>query len=192
MAKSNNIIKALQEKVRESFDNSAKDIKCELEAKGFLGYSVFYIEWKSRKLPADERLCYALVDSSGEIQLLDDGVELVKSLLSQTEPMKENLKLLVSQLIKDCNSARTQTAVAFGLASVFMTIGLGVLVFAIISFVVEGVSTMDVLNVIASVLSEFIAGSALLLFRNGSRRLNEASSRLVKLLQQLGLRQAQI
>jgi hypothetical protein len=84
----------------------------------------------------------------------------------------DDLSLAVKQLSRNYEWIRNQTIYAFYLSAVFMALGLFVLLFGSVRVVMGVAENTDNLTVIAGLISEFISGSALLMYRSSSQRLN--------------------
>ena len=98
------------------------------------------------------------------------------STLAESTP--DDLSLAVKQLSRNYKWIRNQTVYAFYLSAIFMALGVLVILFGSIRVVLGLAENADNLTVIAGIISEFISGSALLLYRSSSRRLNEISTEL--------------
>jgi hypothetical protein len=86
---------------------------------------------------------------------------------------------LVQQLSRNFDILRAQTNQGFLLSGIFMAIGLLIIIASLfapsLGLKTEGV---DNLGVLSGVVTEFISGSALLLYRINFSRLNQTSDRL--------------
>lgn len=90
----------------------------------------------------------------------------------------DDLSLAVQQLSRNYEWIRNQTMYAFYLSAVFMALGILVILFGSARVILGLTGSTDALTVIAGIISQFISGSALFLYRSGSRRLNEISKEL--------------
>lgn len=128
-----------------------------------------------------------IILSSG-VFLAVAGVVLMFRQLSRTVPLGEvtpsvsdgdDAGYVVRQLSRNFEILRAQTSQGFLLSGVFMAVGLLIIVGSLFapSF---GLKTQGVerLGVVAGVVTEFISGSALFLYRLNFARLNQTSDRL--------------
>jgi TRADD-N domain-containing protein len=100
------------------------------------------------------------------------------SVSTLAESTSDDLSLAVKQLSRNYEWIRNQTIYAFYLSTVFMALGVLVILFGSIRVVLGLTENADNLTIIAGLISEFISGSALLLYRSSSQRLNEVSKEL--------------
>jgi hypothetical protein len=89
---------------------------------------------------------------------------------------------IISQLSKNYELLRAQTNQGFVLSSVFMLIGLVIIVASLFSPAI-GWRTVNGqglkgLGIIAGIVTEFISGTALIVYRDNFARLNKTSDRL--------------
>lgn len=90
----------------------------------------------------------------------------------------DDLGMAVEELAQNYELSRTQTNSAFILSAIFMGAGLIVILFGSISVLIGKTGNSNTLSIVAGVISEFISGGALALYRSNFNRLNDTSSRL--------------
>ncbi len=90
----------------------------------------------------------------------------------------DDLGLAVEQLSRNYEWIRSQTMYTFYLSTIFMALGILVILFGSVRVILGLAESTDALTIVAGVISEFISGSALLLYRSGSQRLDEISQKL--------------
>jgi hypothetical protein len=90
----------------------------------------------------------------------------------------DDLSLAVEQLARNFELSRSQTNFAFFLTAFFMGMGLAVFMAGAFRSVLGFSDTTKTLTTIVGIFSEFLSGSALLLYRSNFNRLNETSVRL--------------
>ncbi len=106
------------------------------------------------------------------------GMEVQK--MGTVPPMGNgDAEYVVRQLSRNYEILRTQTNQGFLLSTIFMAIGLLVIIISLLSpslgLETEGVENLGIL---AGIITEFISGSALFLYRLNFARLNETSDKL--------------
>lgn len=99
----------------------------------------------------------------------------------QQEPLPESsdqLEHAVTQLSKNYELLRRQSTQGFLLAAVFMLLGLVVILSGSVGQMFGFTKTGSDLASVAGIISEFISGTALLVYRVNFKRLNETSDKL--------------
>lgn len=104
----------------------------------------------------------------GEIQVEQEGLP----------ESSDQLEHAVTQLSKNYELLRRQSTQGFILASVFMLLGLIVILSGSVGQLFGFASTSSNLTSVAGIISEFISCTALLIYRINFRRLNETSDKL--------------
>jgi Na+/melibiose symporter-like transporter len=106
----------------------------------------------------------------------------------EQEPLPESsdqLEHAVTQLSKNYELLRRQSTQGFILASVFMLLGLIVILSGSVGQLFGFASTSSNLTSVAGIISEFISGTALLIYRINFKRLNETSDKLQQMWKML-------
>jgi TRADD-N domain-containing protein len=140
-------------------------------------------------------LVFSRIGSSGAVQtvmlslsciLVLGGLVLTYIQVLRIGPVKtsafpsstEDLGLAVEQLSRNYEWARSQTMYAFFLSASFMGLGLVVILLGSARSVLGLAGENSSITSVAGIISEFISGTALVLYRSSSKRLNEISTRL--------------
>ena len=93
-------------------------------------------------------------------------------------PSTQDIDLAVEQLARNYEAVRAQTTYAFILSAIFMMLGLLVILLGSVRVALGQEGEPSYLVTVSGVITEFISGSALLLYRSNFKRLDVISSRL--------------
>jgi hypothetical protein len=146
------------------------------------GLAIFYIA----SLRNDETGPTRTVVLAGGVFLLVAGVLLMFRQMSPSTRSRESLSdhggadadYVVRQLSRNYEILRAQTNQGFLLSGLFMGVGLLVIIASVFSKSLGISISNNSLGTIAGIITEFISGSALLLYRLNFKRLNETSDNL--------------